>query len=160
MNYIDFWMNGPPHNNILIYNADKYDEEDLTFTIEKTDPTIVIIYNIYLDNEKKLELIKIFDYLHHFYTKNSENKSDDSGIIILSNLPIIIYSNTILSNNTVRINREISFTIDSYQFKISMDKNEEIDGYNFYLKYVPTLDQIIHTRKKVTNKIILLKAAK
>jgi hypothetical protein len=228
MNHIDFWFNGPPNHNILIYNAypsgndllntqkskstqdesfpDKQirsneseseanqknnhditmnsddihfmenvhlsdnarlvkdihlsEKKNLYTVLKKTDPSIILIYNIYWDNEDKKKLLEETGYPHHFYSKNTDNNLIDSGIVILSNMPIVIYSNTAHPIKSDRISRLIAFSIKNYQFKINMDNTKTKDGYNFYLKYTPSTDKIIHTDKIINNKIILLKAEK
>jgi len=160
MNQIDFWFNGPPKHHILLYNVqNKLDENDLVLSVEKTFPDILLLYNIYSDkgDENKLKIIDKIKFKHHFYTKYLEDNTIDSGIMILSNFPIIIYSNTPHIKTKKRIARVITFTIKNYQFKIDMDREENTDGYHFYLKYIPTNEEIIHTSKKISSKIILLK---
>lgn len=157
MNQLNLWFNGPPHHNILLYNSLKFNISDLELCIKKTIPSIIFIYNYFLDD--KLDLISKIKFDHHFYTKliSDEKKYIDTGLIILSSMPIIIYNNIRLEQKSNRIGRSLTFAIRNYQFKIIVNPDEEINGYTFEIKFVPTNDEIIYTHCNITNNITLLK---
>lgn len=157
MNNINFFLNFPIEHNILLYNNGEQNNDDLILAIKKTLPNIIIIYNFYSDKELKSTIINKTKYSHYFYTHQEKNDLD-SGIMILSDLPIIIYLDEIYPTKNKRIARKIIFSIEKYQFKIDMNQNLEYDGYNFFVKFVSnkTKKKIIHSSKKIKNRIILL----
>lgn len=132
-------------------------------SINKTKPEIILIYNIYWPNDKKTDLIKKLQFEHYFYTKKTNDNVLDSGIIILSRMPIVMYSNNAPNNDLVtqevqnRAAKSFIFSIDQYKIKIDVAADKYKDGYNFHIKFTPTTKKIIHTSKKIMRKIILLK---
>lgn len=157
MNYIEFWLNEAPVDNILIYNCEEYNKEHFNTSIETTTPNIIIIYNNYLINEEKDIIIKETLYPHYFYIKSEKNLMD-AGLIILSNYGINIYSNKNYVKIVKRISNELIFSIKNYYFKIDMDNSVNIDGYYIYFKYINGNKKIKYSKKKIDSKIILLKA--
>lgn len=155
MNQAEFWVNGPPAHNILLYNANEFNENDFTDLIYKTVPKIVILYNLYGEKD---DVVKLFEYEYFFYIDPVSENIKDPGILILSEYPVLIYSNKKIKSLFKRSAREISFSIMTYQFVISMNPDIENDGYTIKMKYVPTTDPIIHTSKTLTNKFTLLKS--
>lgn len=157
MNYIEFWFNEAPIDNILLYNAEDYNKEHFNISIETTTPNIIIIYNNYLENEEKDKIIKELIYPHYFYIK-AEKDSIDAGIIILSKYGINIYTNKNYVKIVKRISNILIFSIKNYYFKIDMNNSVNTDGYYIYIKYINGNKKIKYSKKKIDSKIILLKA--
>lgn len=160
MNHINFWIDRPPHDNILFYNAENLNQNDLHISINQTSSSIVFIYNLYISNEDKQKIIKENNMTHFFYTKNSGPETLDTGILILSYFPILIYTNKSYQKITKRIARMITFTIKHYMFKIEMNPNLESNGYNFFFIFITKNKKVAYSVKPITNKIILLKSGK
>lgn len=155
MNHAEFWVNGPPAHNILLYNADDFSEDDFKKLIYKTVPKIVVIYNLYGDKD---DVVNLFSYEYFFYIDPIDSKTKDPGILILSEFPVLIYSNKKVKSLFKRMAREISFSIMTYQFVISVNPDVENDGYSIKMKYLPSTDAIIKSVKNLTSKFTLLKA--
>lgn len=156
MNSISFWIDRSLFDNILFYNAENFDLEDLKTAIKKTETNIVILYNLYVSIEEKNKIIKETEMPHFLYTKSDLKK--DSGILVLSYFSIFVYVNKIYPILSNRIARMISFTIKRYMFKIEMNPKNEENGYHFNFVFINKNPNIVNSKKEIKSKIILLRA--
>jgi hypothetical protein len=151
MNILDFWSNGSIYHPVVLYNAHNFIIQNFLNSVLKINSHLIIIYNYYNDINEKLNLIREVNFPHYFSTQ----KRGDTGIIILSKIPIIIHTNKKLPLNSSRICRKLIFIIGLYQLKITLDNEMAEDGYHFYLKYFPTTRKISFYSKKLEKSIIL-----
>jgi hypothetical protein len=170
-NKIDLLLNNFLEKTILLFNYEAYNKQSgskhdntgetvCVSTLNNTKPDIVLIYNMYSDKEQKIKLIHQSIFQHHFYTKSSDHRLKDSGIIILSKYPVIMTKDIKYQIKSSRRARQLSFTAGDINFTINTNPNSNTNGYHFYIKNIlnGTSKQIHHSKSIITDNILLLQS--